>query len=139
MIDFERKSRLVSELNLTALIDIVFHLMVFVMLTTSFVVAESMELSLPSGKTARSTTGPLTILRIQIVSDGSLLVNNQPMNMEQMNATLANRVGVDPETKIAIFTTTGVSVQQLIAVMDAVYLTGGRNVQVDKAQVPSGV
>ena len=138
--DFERRRRLVSEMNLTALIDIVFHLMVFVMLTTSFVVAESMELSLPSGKSSPTTSAPLNILRIQIVSDGSVLVNNQAMNMEQMNNALAARVGADPETKIAILTTVGVSVQQLVAVMDAVYFTGGRNVQVDKAVVvPSGV
>lgn len=131
--DFERRRRLVSEINLTALIDIVFHLMVFVMLTTSFVVSESMELSLPSGKAAPvSASAPLNIMRIQIISDGSVLVDNQAMNMEQMNAALAARVAGDAETKIAIFTTAGVSVQQLISVMDAVYLTGGRNVQVDK-------
>ena len=131
--DFERRRRLVSEINLTALIDIVFHLMVFVMLTTSFVVSESMELSLPSGKaTPVTASAPLNIMRIQIISDGSVLVDNQAMNMEQMNAALAARVAADAETKIAIFTTAGVSVQQLISVMDAVYLTGGRNVQVDK-------
>lgn len=132
--DFERRRRLVSEINLTALIDIVFHLMVFVMLTTSFVVSESMELSLPSDRAAPSSaSASLSIMRIQIVSDGSVLVDNQAMSMAQMNSALTARVAADAETKIAIFTTAGVSVQQLISVMDAVYLTGGRNVQVDKA------
>ena len=131
--DFERRRRAVSEINLTALIDIVFHLMVFVMLTTSFAVSESMELSLPSGKVApANSAAAANIMRIQIISDGSVLVDNQAMNLEQMNAALGNRVAADPETKIAIFTTAGVSVQQLISVMDAVYFTGGRNVQVDK-------
>lgn len=139
VIDFERRRRLVSEMNLTALIDIVFHLMVFVMLTTSFVVAESMELSLPSGKAPASTAAALNILRIEIVSDGSVRVNNQPMTMPQMNSVLADRVGDNPDTKIAILTTPGVSVQQLVAVMDAVYFTGGRNVQVDKVVVSDGV
>ena len=137
MIDFERRRRLVSEMNLTALIDIVFHLMVFVMLTTSFVVAESMELSLPSGKASAGTA--FDILRIEIVNDGSVRVNNQPMTMPQMNSVLADRVGDNPDTKIAILTTPGVSVQQLVAVMDAVYFTGGRNVQVDKVVVSDGV
>lgn len=129
--DFERRRRLVSEINLTALIDIVFHLMVFVMLTTSFVVSESMELSLPSGKASTGSTAG-NILRIEIVSDGSVRVDNQPMGIGQMNTVLGARVANDPETKIAIFTTAGVSVQQLISVMDAIYFAGGRNVQVDK-------
>ena len=130
--DFDRRQRLVQEINLTALIDIVFHLMVFVMLTTTFVVSESMELSLPSGKTAKSSTA-MNILRIQTVSDGSVVVDGQPMNLDAMNNALSTRVAADADVKIAIFTTAGVSVQQLITVMDAVYLNGGRNVQVDKA------
>ena len=134
MMDFDRRQRLVQEINLTALIDIVFHLMVFVMLTTTFVVSESMELSLPSGKASNpSPAAAMHILRIQTVSDGSVVVDGQPMNLDAMNNALSARVAADADVKIAIFTTAGVSVQQLITVMDAVYLNGGRNVQVDKA------
>ncbi len=132
MMDFDRRQRLIQEINLTALIDIVFHLMVFVMLTTTFVVSESMELSLPAGK-ATAGSAAMHILRIETVSDGSVVVDNQPMNLDAMNAALSNRIAENADVKIAIFTTTGVSVQQLITVMDAVYLNGGRNVQVDKA------
>ncbi len=133
--DFERKRRAIQEINLTALIDIVFHLMVFVMLTTTFVVSESMELSLPSAhsKSTPSTT-PAQILRIQIAQDGGLLVDNQPVNNDGLSSTLASRLASDPDARIAIFTTPGVSVQQLVSVMDNVYLTGGRNVQVDKVE-----
>lgn len=130
--DFERTRRQFKEINLTALIDIVFHLMVFVMLTTTFVVSESMELSLPSGKAAPVVAADAKVMRIKIVNDGSVVVEDQPMTLQGLNGTLANRLGDNPETRIAIFTTAGVSVQQLVAVMDAVYLTGGRNVQVDK-------
>ena len=130
--DFQRTSRRVQEINLTALIDIVFHLMVFVMLTTSFVVAESMELSLPSGKSSAPAPAG-SVLRIQIASDGSVQVDNQSMNMEQMSAALSAKIASNANIKIAVLSTAGVSVQQLIEVLDAVYLTGGRNVQVDKA------
>ena len=129
--DFQRTRRRPYEINLTPLIDIVFHLMVFVMVTTTFVVSESMELSLPSGH-SKGGLGAHAV-RIQIAPDSNLLVDNQPMSNEGLNTLLANRVGDDPNLRIAIFTTPGVSVQQLVAVMDIVYLTGGRNVQVDKA------
>lgn len=133
--DFERRHRMLQEINLTALIDIVFHLMVFVMLTTTFVVSESMELSLPSDKVSSATapSKPLNIMRIQILSDGSVIVDNRPMNLDLMNAALSDRVAADADVKISLLTGPGSSVQQLITVMDAVYLNGGRNVQVDKA------
>lgn len=130
--DFARRSRQVKEINLTALIDIVFHLMVFVMLTTTFVVSESMELTLPAGKAAK-TADAAKVMRIQINADGNLAVDQQWMNMAQLNTALATRIAAEPEAKIAIFTSPGVSVQQLVSVMDTVYLTGGHNVQVDKA------
>lgn len=130
--DFERRRRLVQEINLTALIDIVFHLMVFVMLTTTFVVSESMELSLPSAHANIDADDDGKVMRIQVISDGSVLVENQMMTINQLNGVLAERLADDPESRIAIFTAAGVSVQQLVNVMDTVYLTGGRNVQVDK-------
>jgi len=129
--DFERSKRRVLDLNLTALIDIVFHLMVFVMLTTTFVVSESMELSLPSGKS--QSAGSTQIMRIILAPDGGMTVNNQPVNADGLNSALVAQLGDKPETKIAIFTTPAVTVQQLVSVMDMVYLAGGHNVQVDKA------
>lgn len=132
MIDFERRRRQITEINLIPLIDIVFHLMVFVMLTTSFVVSESMELSLPSGKAEAGSSAAAGVTRVQIVSDGSVLFNGVAMNSTQMSNALAALIAKDPESKIAVFTTSGVSVQQLVAVLDAVYLSGGHNVQVDK-------
>jgi biopolymer transport protein ExbD len=128
--EFERTRRRIHEINLTPLIDIVFHLMVFVMLTTTFIVSESMELSLPSGHAKGSGAGH--IVRIQIAPDGGLMVDNQAMSSDGLSSLLASKLADLPNTRIAIFTTPGVSVQQLVNVMDTVYLTGGRNVQVDK-------
>jgi biopolymer transport protein ExbD len=129
---FERTHRRVHELNLTALIDIVFHLMVFVMLTTSFVVSESMELSLPSGKA--SAPAGAQVMRLELRSDATILSDGRILTLSQLNEVLAARLAVSPETKVAVFTTSGVSVQQLVDVLDGVYLSGGRNVQVDKVR-----
>ena len=135
--DFKRSHRPIQEINLTALIDIVFHILVFVMFTTTFVVSESIELSLPSAQTKNPTTAAATnagkVMRILITQDGMLNVDHQPMNNDGLNSLLVSRLAVNPDEKIAIFTTPGVTVQQLVSVMDTVYLTGGRNVQVDKA------
>lgn len=133
MVEFERRRRQVQEINLVPLIDVVFHLLVFVMLTTSFVVSESMELSLPAGKAEPGSSVAHGVTRIQIVSDGSVQLDGVAMNTEQMSTQLASRIAANADAKIAVFTTTGVSVQQLVTVLDAVYLAGGRNVQVDKA------
>lgn len=133
--DFIRESRRARELNLTPLVDIILMLVIFFMISTSFVASESMELSLPSGKGDAASAG---ITRILITPSGDTLVNQQPMDGNQLNAYLAQILAQDSKSKIAIFTTPGVSVQQLVSVMDMVYLTGGSNVQVDKIEQPYG-
>lgn len=129
--EFERSSRKPREMDLTPLIDIVFQLVIFFMLTTTFVVSESMELSLPSlGGSANNTT-PAAI-RIAIMQGGSVMLNDQPTSLEALQGILVDTLGNNPEQNIMILTSNGVLVQELVRVMDMVYLTGGRNVQVDR-------
>lgn len=129
--DIRRETRRARELNLTPLVDIILMLVIFFMISTSFVASESMELSLPSGK---AEGGGADITRILVLPDGDVLVNEKPMSGGALNSYLANLLAEDADAKIAIFTQPGVSVQQLVSVMDMVYLTGGRNVQVDKIE-----
>lgn len=130
--DFVRQTRRVRELNLTPLVDVILILVIFFMITTSFVASESLELSLPSG--SGEATVPPGVTRILVQPNGSLRVNERTMDATTLNNYLAQLLARDVEAKIAIFTTPGVSVQQLVNVMDIVYLTGGRNVQVDKIE-----
>lgn len=130
--EFERDSRRSREPNLTALVDIVLLLVIFFMLSTSFVVSESMELSLPNG--AATPANLPDILRIRIAPSGDVVVNEQQMDRTGLNGLLVTQLAAKPDTKIAIFTTPGVTVQQLVSILDEVYLTGGTNVQVDKIE-----
>ena len=131
--EFDRTRKRPREVNLTALIDIVFHLMVFVMLTTTFVVSESMELALPNGAAAKASPAG-NIMRIVLIGDGTITVDGVSATGDEANTALVEKLGRDPETSIAVFTTEGVKVQQLVGVMDMVYLAGGHNVQVDKVR-----
>lgn len=130
MVEIARRGRRAKEMDLTPLIDIVFQLVIFFMLTTTFVASESLELSLPS-KGAGAPLGS-EMLRIEIRSNGSVQVNQATMTSTQLEEMLFNRIGANPEVKIGIFSTPGVSVQQLVSVMDMVYLAGGKHVKVDR-------
>ncbi len=128
--EFERRERFARHIDLTALVDVVFHLMVFFMLTTTFVISESMELSLPSGNA--TTVSNVQLTRIIVRPGGAIMIGTTPVTMEQLQAHLVNKLGSTPDEKIVILSTPGVVVQELVAVLDMVYFAGGRNVQVDK-------
>lgn len=127
----ERQPRKALHMNLTSLVDIIFMLVIFFMMTTSFTASESMELSLPSK--GAGIVNSKDIMNIRIMSTGHVTINNQYVDAPTLNDELVETIARDPDTKIAIISTPGVSVQQLVSLMDLVYLSGGRNVQVDKA------
>lgn len=135
--EIPRESRRAREINLIPLVDIILMLVIFFMISTSFVASESMELSLPEGK-AETNSASSKATQILIQPDGMVQVGAKRMDNDGLNALLAQILARDVDEPIAIYTTPGVSVQQLVSVMDTVYLTGGRNVQVDKIeqQVP---
>jgi biopolymer transport protein ExbD len=129
--ELERTRRKAREIDLTPLIDIVFQLVIFFMLTTSFTVSESIELSLPS--VAGNAPPAEQFMRIAIARGGAVSVDAVPMSALDLERLLVDRFGNYPDTKIVILTTPGVSVQEMVRVMDQVYLSGGRNLQVDRA------
>lgn len=131
--EFERRERFARHIDLTALVDIVFHLMVFFMLTTSFVISESMELSLPSGTATSVAQSEVT--RIIVKQHGGLMLGSADISPDDLQSTLITTLAGNPDSRIVILSTPGVSVQELIAVLDMVYFAGGRNVQVDKGIV----
>ncbi|MBN8543544.1 MAG: biopolymer transporter ExbD [Alphaproteobacteria bacterium] len=129
--DIQRQPRKALHMNLTSLVDIIFMLVIFFMMTTSFTASESLELSLPS-KNATVASGK-DVMRLRIMATGHVTINDVYVNAEQLNDELVEVIARDPDARIAILSTPGVSVQQLVSLMDLVYLSGGRNVQVDKA------
>lgn len=129
--DIARTPRRTLTMNLTSLVDIIFMLVIFFMMTTNFTASESMELSLPDRGAKASPAAEVT--QIRIMATGHVTVNGVYVSTEGLNDALVMTLGNNPDARIAIFTTPGVSVQQLVSVMDLVYLSGGRNVQVDKS------
>lgn len=130
-IDFERTPRRrLSDLNLTPLIDILFILIIFFMLTTSFMRVESMELILPSaaGKAADKND----VVRLFLHANGDMAVGQRKVDNDEFSETFARLLGPDGNTRIMLVTADGVTMQQLVSMMDRIYLAGGKSMFVRK-------
>ncbi len=58
---FKRQTRVSPDINLTPLIDVVFLLLIFFMVTTTFVEEGKLSISLPEADTAETTIEPKVI------------------------------------------------------------------------------
>lgn len=135
--ELERSKRnKIPGLNLTPLIDVLFILIIFFMLTTSFMRVESLELILPSA--AGKTAGKEEAVHIFIYANGDMSLGNRRLNAGELQESLARILATDDTTKIMLLTAEGVTVQQMVNVMDKVYQMGGKSLLVRKWDEKAG-
>lgn len=124
--DFSRTTKKPRQIGLTPLIDVVFLLIIFFMLSTSFVKTESMEMSFPAAQEVKKT--PPSAIRIFVHDDQRVFLNKDEMNLADLKAQLRLLLFKDPNRSVLVLTGKKVTVQRLVGIMDDVYLMGGRNV-----------
>ena len=129
--EFERTHKgPMRALPLTPLIDVTFILIIFFMLTTSFMKLESLELILPSkgGKAADKQE----VVRVYLYENGDLQLGNRKVTVDELNDNLKTMFTRDPETKMMVLTAEGVTMQQMVSAMDRINEAGGRSIFVRK-------
>lgn len=139
VISFDRSTRrTINNLNLTPLIDVLFILIIFFMLTTSFMRVESLELILPSTTATPTPKTNNEVVRVFIHADGDITLGKRKVNIETLNASLGRMFEKDDQTKVMLLTAEGVNMQQLVNVMDRIYMAGGKSLYVRKWQSGPG-
>lgn len=121
-----RKRR--SLVILTPLVDIVFILLIFFMLASSFSDHRVIGFLTPAGaKQAVGSEQPSAIL-VRVDTDGSLDMSGQPMSAVRIAQEVARRSLSDATLSYLVQPNRGVSVQQVIDVVELLKSSGARNV-----------
>jgi len=124
--DFEGRARIHSHLDIAPLIDIVFLLLVFFMLTSTFIVPEAIELELPESTSANVTdTQPIIVA---MDKKTQLSLNGERIKLKQLRKAIEALLKQDKTSAITLKTDAHTEVQQLLQVMDEIRLAGGSNV-----------
>jgi len=127
--EFERSRRRNLNLPLTPLIDVVFILIIFFMLTTSFMRIESLELLLPS---AGKVSSKKEVTHIFIQANGEILFGQRAVEPDELSESLNRIFEKDAASPVMVLSADGVTMQQLVAVMDRVTMAGGKSLYVRK-------
>jgi biopolymer transport protein ExbD len=133
--EFERtRRRRTRSLQLTPMIDIMFILIVFFMLTTTFMRIESLELNLPSvsRKAAEKGAEKGDIVHLFIQANGDMLLGTRRIDQDDLNESMKRMFDKDANTRVMLLSAEGVSMQQLVGIMDRISLAGGKSLFVRK-------
>jgi len=80
--EFEGRRRISTRLNIAPLIDVVFLLLIFFMLSSHFITQPGIKITLPSAVTAR--LHPEEDIIISITEDNSLYLNEKLVTLENL-------------------------------------------------------
>ena len=79
---FERNHRGSGDINITPLIDMVFLLLIFFLLTSSFIIDRGIKINLP--KAVSSETAPDKRITVSIDSAGLVFIDNEQLLIESL-------------------------------------------------------
>lgn len=117
-------------ISLTPLIDVVFILLVFFMLASSFLDWRSINLTVSSGVGA-ATSDQRAIL-ISLKSDGSIIVGSRPVSKQALRPVMTAKLAEDREQRVVIRSDTGVPLQRAVNTLDLLRTIGATNVSLSR-------
>lgn len=121
-----------TEINLTSLIDVVFLLLIFFMVTTTFERQAKLRIELPEASD-EPTVVQTTAIEVAISEDGHFYVNaNEVINtrIESLRQAIAKAAGDDREQSITIRADARTPHQSVVTAMDAINQLGFVNLSI---------
>jgi len=122
----EEKKELIS-INITPLIDIVFLLLVFFMLATSFIQKSTMEVNLSSG-TSQSIEKK-NIITIILKKDGNISLNTKLIDLLNIKKEITKKLEQNSNYIFLIKCHKKVEVQKIIRLIEEIRLAGTNKIQ----------
>ena len=130
-----RRSEDVAGIDLTPMLDVVFIMLIFFIVTTSFVKEAGIDVNRPSANTAeRKERGNILIA---IRDNGDVWIDKRAVDIRAVRANVERLHAENPEGSVVIIADQASETGVLVQVMDQVRMAGVLNVSI-AASEPSG-
>lgn len=123
MLTFKKKNnRYQIQAPLTSLIDIVFLLLIYFLLTTNFIVEEGIKIKLPQATASAPQIKQEIIVFVD--KEGTAFMADQKIPMDQLYTRLKEKIGNDPDRLVIIKADKTVILNKAVKVMDIAKAAG---------------
>ena len=95
-----RGGRLISAINVTPLVDVCLVLLIILMVSSTYIVAQTLKVRLPKASMSDGTASkPATVT---LLKDGSMRFNDELVTEDAVKDRLKAAVAKDPETNLVV-------------------------------------
>lgn len=122
------KERRVAEINLINMIDMLFFLLVFFVLTSSFTSETGLDINKPKASTAKTLSRQPVLIALS--RDGSIHVNESPVSLKGLAAVLRQYASQDPDRAVVIVADREGQIAEAVDILDACNIAGVKKVSI---------
>ena len=122
-----------AEINITPMLDIVFIMLIFFIVTTSFVKETGLEVSRPTANTAKKQEKGSIMIAIR--DNGEIWMEKRQIELRAVRANVERAHAENPEGSVVIVADKASETGVLVEVMDQVKLAGVESISI-AAQTP---
>lgn len=112
-----RKRRQPAEVNITPLVDIVFNLLIFFLITSTFVQNPGIEVDLPKASASPLTAESDNVI-LAVTSDGRLIFEGELVSDDELQGLLTERHAAEPTATVIIQADNTTDHGKVVRVMD---------------------
>ena len=123
------------ELNVIPLIDVVFFLLVFYVISTSFTTESAVQVERP--QSTRAATSDIPAVQVAVTAVGEILVGSRTVTMPDLSSGVAAELARSAATRVVLIADRSVPTGTLLAVMDACTAGGATSVDVAATAGPA--
>ena len=125
---FRKKKAQVSEVDMSPLIDMVFILLIFFMVSSTFVKDMKLDLNRPGASSASRASSK--VIRVYIDNTGASYIDAQPVKTWAIQGKLRDMMRSSTEKSVLVVADDSIAVEKLIDVVDQCRLSGAKDVAV---------
>jgi len=116
------------QLNIAPLVDMVFLLLIFFLLTSNFLHNEGIKVNLPAAKSSQMRDREE--ITVSITKDNRIFLDGEPVNLDQLSQRLTETVMRYPNKTVIIKADKEIILERAVRVLDAVKLAGAKKIVV---------
>ena len=120
----KRRHRPQALISLVPMIDVMMILLVFFMVTSTYLNLDMIPVVQPGGPANRAGATERAALMIRIAGDGSFTARGQPLTPQDLRAVLTQTAKAAPETRLFLLPSGAAPLQSMVEIMDLAAQSG---------------
>jgi biopolymer transport protein ExbD len=116
------RARTIAAINVTPLVDVVLVLLIILMVSSTYIVAQTLKVQLPKARATDGTADKPT--KVELLKDGSYRFNDDKVSEAELTRKVKDAVSADPEMSLVVSADKEVQHGNVVHMLDIAKLAG---------------